>query len=211
MSSTDPAPGTTEHGGTPASVGPATTASPTTNQVVAAQRARYGGVKWGSAFFGWLSATGLAVLLIGALVAAGVSVGLTEAEPAAVETAEEATAIGTAGTVAVLVVVFLAYLAGGYVAGRMARFHGTRQGIAVWLVGLLAVLVLGVAALVGGSRYNLLQRLDLPRIPVDEGTVSTAAVVALVAVVVTSLVGAMLGGRLGTRFHRRVDRTDVDG
>ena len=31
---------------------------------VDAQHARYGGIKWGAAFFGWLSANGLAVILV---------------------------------------------------------------------------------------------------------------------------------------------------
>ncbi len=34
-------------------------------------RAAYGGIKWGSAFFGWLSAMGLAVLLTALLAAVG--------------------------------------------------------------------------------------------------------------------------------------------
>jgi len=37
---------------------------------VDAQRARFGGIKWGAAFFGWLSANGLAVVLIALLSAA---------------------------------------------------------------------------------------------------------------------------------------------
>ena len=52
---------------------------------VAVQRARFGGIKWGAAFFGWLSANGLAVLLLAVLSAAGVAFGLTQAD-----TAEEA-------------------------------------------------------------------------------------------------------------------------
>src|SRR4051794_2726279 len=32
-------------------------------RVLAAQKERYGGIKWGAAFFGWLSANGLSVLL----------------------------------------------------------------------------------------------------------------------------------------------------
>src|SRR5205823_6374822 len=43
---------------------------------VAVQRARFGGIKWGAAFFGWLSANGLAVILIALLSAAGVALGL---------------------------------------------------------------------------------------------------------------------------------------
>ena len=50
---------------------------------------------------------------------------------------------GIGGGIAVLVVLFLAYLAGGYVAGRMSRFDGARQGLAVWVIGLLVVLRAG--------------------------------------------------------------------
>jgi hypothetical protein len=112
---------------------------------VAAQHARYGGVKWGAAFFGWLTANGFAVILVALLSAAGVALGLANNVDTADEAANQAQTIGIGGGIAVLVVLFLAYLAGGYVAGRMSRFDGTRQGFAVWLIGLIVVLVLAVA------------------------------------------------------------------
>jgi hypothetical protein len=177
---------------------------------VDAQRSRYGGIKWGAAFFGWLSANGLAVLLVALLSAGGVAIGLTEGISSADDAAEQADTIGLAGGITLLVVLFLAYLAGGYVAGRMARFDGARQGIAVWVIGVLVVLALAVAGLVFGSEYNVLQRLDLPRIPIDEGTATTGGIIALVAVLVVTLVGAILGGKLGDRFHRKVDRAGFD-
>src|SRR3712207_8482179 len=66
---------------------------------VDAQHARYGGIKWGAAFFGWLSANGLAVLLLAILSAAGVAFGLTQVDTAD-EAAREATAIGLTGGIA---------------------------------------------------------------------------------------------------------------
>jgi hypothetical protein len=175
-----------------------------------AQRSRYGGIKWGAAFFGWLSANGLAVLLVALLSAAGVAIGLTRGVPSADEATQEADTIGIAGGVVLLAVLFLAYLAGGYVAGRMARFDGARQGLAVWIIGLLVVLVLAVAGVVFGSQYNVLQQLNLPRIPIDEGTATTGGVIALVAVLLATLLGAVTGGRLGDRYHRKVDRAGFD-
>jgi hypothetical protein len=160
---------------------------------VAVQRARFGGVKWGAAFFGWLSANGLAVLLIALLSAAGVAIGLTNGVDTASEAAAQANTLGLAGGIAILVVLFLAYLAGGYVAGRMARFDGVRQGVAVWIIGLIVVLL-------------LLEQLNLPRIPIDEGTATTAGIITLVAILVATLFGAVLGGKLGDRYHRRIDR-----
>ncbi|MDT0277598.1 hypothetical protein [Blastococcus goldschmidtiae] len=186
----------------------------TARNAVDAQHSRYGGIKWGAAFFGWLSANGLAVLLIALLSAAGVALGLTEGvssiSDAAEDVADEADTIGIAGGIILLVVLFLAYLAGGYVAGRMARFDGARQGIAVWVIGLLVVLALAVAGLVFGSEYNVLQELNLPRIPIDEGTATTGGIIALVAVLLVTLLGAILGGKLGDRFHRKVDRAGFD-
>jgi hypothetical protein len=177
---------------------------------VAAQRARFGGIRWGAAFFGWLSANGLAVLLLALVSAAGVAIGLTSGVDTAGEAVREAGTVGLVGGVAAVVVLFLGYLAGGYVAGRMARFDGARQGLAVWLVGLLVVVLVAAAAAVLGARYDLLQRLDLPRIPVAEGTATTAGIVTLAAVLGATLAGAVIGGLLGTRYHRKVDRAGIE-
>jgi MFS family permease len=160
----------------------------------------------GAAFFGWLSANGLAVLLVALLSAAGVAIGLTQGVPSTDEATQEAETIGVVGGIVLLVILFLAYLAGGYVAGRMARFDGVRQGIAVWVIGLLVVLALALVGLVFGSQYNVLQQLNLPRIPIDEGTATTGGIIALVAVLLVTLLGAVVGGKLGDRFHRKVDR-----
>ena len=179
-------------------------------EAVAAQRATFGGIKWGAAFFGWLSANGLAVILIALLSAAGVALGLAQGVDtpgeAADQAATQANTLGIGGAVAVLVVLFLAYLAGGYVAGRMSRFDGARQGLAVWLVGLLVVLLLAAAGGILGSQYNVLQQLNLPRIPIDEGTATTAGLITLGAILLATLLGAVLGGKIGERYHRKVDR-----
>jgi hypothetical protein len=175
----------------------------TSRQAFAVQRSEFGGTKWGAAFFGWLSATGLAVPLLALVSAADTGLGLTEGA--------SAEAIGLRGAVALLVVLFVSYLAGGYVAGRMSRFSGLRQGLAVWLVGLVVVLLLSGAAAGIGSEFNVLARLELPRIPVGEGTATTTGLVTLAAVAGASLLGALLGGALGTRYHRKVDRAGSAG
>ena len=180
-------------------------------QVVAAQKARYGGIHWGSAFFGWLSANGMAVILIALLSAGGLAFGLSSTVASPDQAADSATSgIGLGAGIALLVVLFLAYLAGGYVAGRMSRFDGVKQGLAVWVIGLVIVILLALAGLVFGSQYNVLAQLDLPRIPIDEGTATTAGIIALASVLVATLVGAVLGGTLGTRYHRKVDRVGFD-
>jgi hypothetical protein len=190
----------------PVRTGGATVRRGTAREAVAAQRAVFGGISWGAAFFGWLSANGLAVLLIALLSAAGVALGLVRGVDTADEAAAQAETLGIGGGIAILVVLFLAYLAGGYVAGRMARFDGARQGVAVWLIGLLVVLVLAAAGAILGAQYNVLQQLNLPRIPIEEGTATTAGIVTLVAILLVTLLGALIGGTVGERYHRKVDR-----
>jgi hypothetical protein len=171
------------------------------------QREEFGGFSWGSAFFGWLVAVGLAALLTALLSALGAAVGLTEATPG--EAASAAGTIGIVGGILLLLVLMIAYYAGGYVAGRMARFNGPRQGFGVWLLGLLVTIALAIAGVVLGSEYNLLSRLNLPRIPVDEGSLTTGGLIALAAIVVGTLVAAIAGGKAGSHYHRKVDRVGL--
>ena len=184
-----------------------------------AQHDRFGGINWGAAFFCWLSANGLAVLLLAITSAAGVAIGLTDVSTSTLQESARSAAdgdlgnvapIGIAGGVAVLVVLALAYFAGGYVAGRMSRFDGARQGLAVWLVGMVAVIALAALAAAFGAEYNVLARLNLPRIPIDEGSATRGGVIALVAVVLIAAIAAVLGGLTGERYHRRIDRAALD-
>jgi MFS family permease len=172
------------------------------------QREEHGGLSWGSAFFGWLVAVGMAALLTALLAALGAATGLTSTSPSGA--AKQADTIGIVGGILLLIVLMVAYSCGGYVAGRMARFDGPRQGLAVWVLGLLVTIALGVLGALLGSKYNLLQSLNLPRIPVDQGSLTTGGVIALVAIVVGTLIASIAGGKAGTRFHRKVDRTGLD-
>ena len=108
-----------------------------------------------------------------------------------------------------LLVLGVAYYAGGYVAGRMSRFDGPRQGVAVWVIGLIVTVVLAVAGVLLGAKYNVLSQLSLPRIPVDEGSLTTGGLIALVAIVLVTLLAAVAGGKQGTHYHRKIDRTGV--
>ncbi|WP_337059980.1 hypothetical protein [Kineococcus sp. G2] len=193
---------------------------PTLNrkEVVEREKDAFGGVKVGAAFFGWLTATGAAVLLTALLAAAGTAVGLAttgggagEAVNSIADQAQGDTgAIGLAGAIAVLVVLLVSYFCGGYVAGRMARFDGAKQGVAVWAWAIVVALVLAIVVAVAGSDYDVLGQLNsFPRVPADLGSLTGEAVLALLGAVVVALVGAILGGLAGMRYHRRVDRAGL--
>jgi hypothetical protein len=72
------------------------------------------------------------------------------------------------------------------------------------------VLALAAVGVLLGAQYNVLQQLNLPRIPIEEGTATTAGVITLAAILVVTLLGAVIGGKLGERFHRKVDRAGFD-
>jgi amino acid transporter len=184
-------------------------AAPTAGDVHARQRDEFGGINWGSAFFGWLVAVGVAVLLVAIISAAGAAIGLTNGATTG-QAKSNAGTVGIVGGILLLIVLMIAYYCGGYVAGRMSRFDGPRQGLAVWIIGLVVTVILAVAGAVLGAQYNVLQQLNLPRIPVSEGSLTTGGVIALLAIIVGTILAAILGGKAGTRFHRRVDRVGLD-
>ncbi len=181
--------------------------------VLQREKEEFGGVKVGLAFFGWLTATGTAVMLTTLVAAAGVALGVatrTDARTAASEAVQDPKAIGLLGGLVLLVVLFVAYYCGGYVASRMARFHGLRQGLAVWLWAVLIAAVVAVLAALAGSQYDVLSRLNsFPRIPVSQGSLTTGGLIAVGGAAAGSLAGALIGGFAGMRFHRRVDRAGL--
>ena len=181
--------------------------APSARDVHARQREEFGGINWGAAFFGWLVAIGVAALLTAILSAAGAAIGLTQSSSS--QASDNAGTVGIVGGIVLLAVLAIAYYAGGYVAGRMSRFDGPRQGLGTWLIGLIVTVVLAVAGVLLGAKYNVLSQLNLPRIPVDEGSLTTGGLIALVAIVVVTLLASMAGGKQGTHYHRKIDRTGV--
>lgn len=180
------------------------------NEVVAAEKERFGGIKWGSAFFGWLTATGMAVLLSAVATAIGVGVGpenTTNAGEAADQATQDAQTFGIVGGIVLAVILLLAYYCGGYVAGRMARFDGVKQGLAVWLWGLLVAIIVAILAVVAGHQFEGLRSLGgAVYLPVDGSVLTVSALIGLAITILVPLLGAILGGKAGMHFHRKVDQ-----
>src|SRR4051794_41361572 len=168
-------------------------------------RDKFGGMNIGAGFFGWLVAIAIAILLtsiVGAIAAAaGATSTVTQSNAQ-----RQAGRIGIVAAIVLLVVLLVAYFTGGYVAGRMSRFNGGRQGLAVWLIGLAVTILALVLGAVFGSQYNILDRVNLPRIPLGTDQLSWGGVITAIAVLVVSLLAAMFGGAVGHRYHDKVDR-----
>lgn len=96
------------------------------------------GTSWPSVIYGWLAAVGGTLVLstiVGAVV--GTVLGVLGAGGA-----DEG---GIAGLVGLITTLFLAFLIGGYVAGRMASRSGLKHGLFVPLLALVLTLLLAVA------------------------------------------------------------------
>jgi hypothetical protein len=198
-STVDDAPATDERPARAPSNGAATASALETAR--ARQRDEFGGVNWGASFFGWLVAVGVAAILTALLAAAGAAIGLTRSD-----VTSQAEELGLGGGIALVAVLVLAYYTGGYVAGRMSRFDGARQGLGTWALGLIVTVALAVVAVIFGDRYNVLEQLNLPALPVGDQTLATGGLIALAAIVLGTVLAAMAGGKVGERYHRRIDR-----
>ncbi|KNC18462.1 hypothetical protein AC792_11965 [Arthrobacter sp. RIT-PI-e] len=175
------------------------------------EKEHFGGMKFGSAFFGWLTATGLFVILtaLAGSVAAlfGYGSDLTTAD--LTTGSAELQATGITAAVVLGVILLASYYAGGYVAGRMARFSGLLQGVAVWLWALIVAVVLTIIGLIAGNRIDVPAQFGSIGVPAL-GDLTGPGLIGLLVVAAIALVGAVLGGLTGMRYHRRIDRMDFD-
>lgn len=110
--------------------------------------------------------------------------------------------------VALSVLIFFAYLVGGYAAGRMARFAGVKQGIAVWLWQIMALILGSLATFLAPQLFqNGVAHLSLQKLIAGDFANGLLAVLLVLAL---SFLGAILGGLLGRLYHRRVDKYPSD-
>ena len=170
-----------------------------------ARHERYGGANAGAAFFGWLVAIALSILLISILGAIATAVGET-LNVSRTDAEGDARAYGLGAGIALFAVLFIGYFAGGYVAGRMSRYDGGRQGFAVWVIGLVITVIAAVIGVVFGREYDVIERVDLPSVPIPDDTLTTGGIITLVAVVIGTALAAVVGGKAGHRYHNKVDR-----
>ncbi|BBL78580.1 hypothetical protein RxyAA322_04340 [Rubrobacter xylanophilus] len=166
----------------------------------------YGGVDWLAGFLGFVFAAvcGAFFSLIGGLVLGPLGgldlAGVSTLGPAVVT-----------GLVILAVLIFLTYLFGGYVAGRLARFDGGRNGaLTVLFTAVVFVLLVVIGGFVPGAAgdavRDFIQDVVMPALGgvAESGAVGLAV---LGGAVVVALLGGVLGGRLGSRYHSQIDRT----
>jgi MFS family permease len=169
---------------------------------IAAARERFGGIDIPASLVGMLTALSTTLILAGLI---GAALGAVDYQSGLEGDARDISTWSMIGGVAVL---FVAYVIGGWAAGRIARYDGARNGFAtgIWTLILGAILA-GLGAWIG-SEYDVFRNVDLPQwFSTDAFT--TRAIISGVAAIAAMFAGGILGGLSGERYHRRADRTIV--
>lgn len=159
----------------------------------------YDGATFGAAFFGWLVASALAVLIVAAIAGIGTAIGWHRIADWSASHADDAALVAAA---LVLLTVTVSEFAGGYVGGRMIHTGGARQGFGVWLLGMIAAAAVSAIGYLTARRYDLTNRVDLSSwiTAIDQRDALIAGLILL-----SALLAAIAGGVSGNRYHRRLN------
>ena len=169
-------------------------------------RAR-GGVSPWSILSGMLVAFGAFVVvsaIVGAILAA---IGSAEGGIQANEIEEAGLGVG----IGLIISQFLAYMWGGYTAGRMARGSGWVNGILVAVTSIILVAILGgiLAALVGNATNGNPTDVNLQSLPLPLGNLGDIATGTGIGLLIAMLGGGALGGHLGQRWHNKLENSEA--
>jgi hypothetical protein len=152
----------------------------------------------GATFLGW------SVAAFFTLVFSAIVVALTGGQAfTTLDSAAGMAQLLTASFLGYLAATFLAYLIGGYAAGRIALWDGVKHGLGIVVWSILFAILAIVAGTAIADQLNLGAGL-----PIDPAALTGAAIAAIALTLLVQLLGAAFGGRLGERYHDRVHGID---
>jgi hypothetical protein len=121
---------------------------------------------------------------------------------------------GIAGAAVAALVLFASFFFGGYTAGRMSRRAGARHGVLVFLLSVVLMAGIGVAAW-GASDTpttdDVTESIDDTGVPTDSDTWSDIGIGAGIAAIAAMLIGSIAGGIRGDRWHGRLAEAVATG
>lgn len=167
-------------------------------------RERFGGADLVAGLLGMFTALGVLVFLASLIAAgnAGIDYQLNQ-----IDVDGNLSEVEVVGSIVAILVVLVSFIAGGWAAGRMARFDGAINGVGAALWFTLLVAVFGGLGVWVGQEYNAFANVDLPnwfgQIGADDVTLKSIA--GALAGIVAALLGGGIGGMLGEQYHKDVD------
>lgn len=120
------------------------------------------------------------------------------------------TGSGAVAALASAATLLVAYLFGGYVAGRMARRAALLHGIAVFLLSIIAGAVVGGLVRALGDSQEVEDNLQSIGVPTTTDQIKGVAIAGALASLAAILIGALLGAKLGERWHSKLARRADD-
>lgn len=164
-----------------------------------------GGVLFGSIITGVLVAFG-AMFLLSALTA-GVLAATGYLHEVGTGTVLE---VSLGAGIAFVLAQFLAYLWGGYTAGRMSRGAGVANGLLVPIVAILLALAVWAIAAVLGATANLNLPFTAQRLPIDTDLLLEYGPAVGIASLIAMFLGGALGGAMGAHWHTKLERHAIE-
>jgi hypothetical protein len=171
-------------------------------------RDMYGGVDWLASFLGFVFSLVIAMVFSAVAGLVLVPFGFAPEISGGQLGASVLTGLAVLG-----VLIFLTYFFGGYVAGRLARFDGGRNGAMVLAWTFIVVLILALVTVVfsgflpSGAAESIAILAQRTASAVSNlARAGVAGIVVAVAALLLALLGGFFGGRLGSRYHTEIDR-----
>lgn len=161
-----------------------------------------GGVSFGAILTGVVVAFG-AMFLLSALVAgilAATGTDLTEISEG------DAVSVGVGAGIALVVAQLLAYLWGGYTAGRMGRGAGLLNGLLVPILAILVAVIVGAIAAALGAEVNMNAPFQDSQLPVTDNSIVDFGTGVAIGSLIAMFLGGILGGMMGARWHTKLER-----
>ena len=165
-----------------------------------------GGVTGGSVFTGVVVAFGAMFLLSALIGGILVALGLLDTTV----TPGDAVNAGIGAGIALVIAQFLAYLWGGYTAGRMGRGSGLANGLLVPVVAIIVGLAIGGVVTSLGVTVNLNLPLSVNRLPIESDYLVNWGIGIGIASLIAMFLGGIVGGAAGVRWHSKLEHDSYE-
>lgn len=165
-----------------------------------------GGVSGGAVVTGVVVAFG-AMFLMSAIVGGVLTaMGLTADDV----TTSEVIDAGLGAGILLVVAQFLAYMWGGYTAGRMGRGAGALNGGLVPLVAIAIAIAVGAVVASLGATANLNLPWSTSRLPLENDFMVDWGLTISIGALIAMFLGGIVGGALGARWHTNLERRTLE-
>jgi hypothetical protein len=148
-------------------------------------------------------AVALGAMMVLSAIAGAIAVGTDQIQEAAADATPVEVGVGIG--IALVVIQFIAYLWGGYTAGRMARGAGALNGVLVPVAALIIAAIVAAIVAAVGADAELIVPYGETRLPAVDNTLIDLGLWVGIGTLIAMLLGGLVGGMMGSRWHDRLE------